>query len=226
MQRKVLVATVLLAVVAAALLVGSRPFSLGQEQIPAPRLSRQTDPAANQRLFGRGGLCLAGLPRRSRLRGKQQATGKMEQRVHGLGREGQACEGLLRALLPRIEEDSAESRSLGPAADPKPYRDERCLACHATVAKASEDGTGFPGRRRGLRGLPRRGPRLACRTHGSHLEQDRHAYASRHARAGGGQGWPDGEHARHGRAGRRLRRLPYRLVRVRTACRRGTWITT
>ncbi len=64
MQRKVLLATVLAALVAAALTVRSRPFSLGQERIPAPAFpapGRRT----SERLFGCRFLRLAGLPRRS-----------------------------------------------------------------------------------------------------------------------------------------------------------------
>ena len=76
------------------------------------------DRAANQRLFGCRRLCLAGLPRRSRLCGEQQAKGKMEQLVHGLGRKGQACQGILGSVFARVEEDSAESRPLGSRSRP------------------------------------------------------------------------------------------------------------
>ena len=62
MQRKLLVATLLAAVVAAALIAGSKPFTMGQERIPTGDFCIAVR-AAEGTLHGCRLVCLAGLSR-------------------------------------------------------------------------------------------------------------------------------------------------------------------
>ncbi len=142
MQRKSLMATVLLAV-AAALVVGWRSFSPGQEQVPTPEPC--PFPAASQTNAYLGvGSCAApachGGPdsaENDKQRGKWNSayTVWVEKDKHAKAYSAlysPASKMILRNL-----------DHLDPAADPQPYRDDRCLACHATATNAPPEGRPF-----------------------------------------------------------------------------------
>jgi hypothetical protein len=143
MQRKLLVATVLLAAGAAVLMIGSRPFSLGQERIPAPAPSPIPPRPQTSGYLGVGSCaspaCHGGpdSAENIRQRGKWNSayTVWVEKDKHA-----KAYSVLYTDESKKIVRNLDH---LDPAADPRPYFDERCLACHSTLAKTPADGGAF-----------------------------------------------------------------------------------
>ncbi len=145
MQRKLLVATVLLAVGAAALLSGSRTVSRGEEQVPIPPPEPGRLPAAPPAGAYLGvGSCAspachggADSAENNAQRGKWNSayTVWVEKDKHAKAYSvlyNDESKKILRNL-----------DHLDAAAAPKPYLDQRCLACHSTVAKAAAGGSAF-----------------------------------------------------------------------------------
>jgi hypothetical protein len=146
MQRKVLLATVLAALVAAALTVRSRPFSLGQERIPAPAPSPLPAAAQANAYLGVGSCaspaCHGGpdSAENNKRRGKWNSayTVWVEHDAH--------AKAYSVLYSPESKKILRNLDHLDPTADPQPYRDVRCLSCHGDhgytvpVAKTPEEG--------------------------------------------------------------------------------------
>jgi hypothetical protein len=143
MQRKLLGAAILAAVVAAALVVGSKPFSQAQERIPAPAASAKPALPQTSGYLGVGSCaspaCHGGPD--SAENGVQR--GKWNSAYTVWAEKDKHAKAYSVLYSPASKQILQNLDHLDPAAEPKPYRDERCLSCHAAVARTPQDGRSF-----------------------------------------------------------------------------------